>query len=261
MSLERVSSADGAAIGIERTGHGKPLLVIHGTASSRKRWFLTADALAEGRQLILMDRRGRGDSTDAGPYGIEREFGDVVAVVAHIGERLDILAHSYGALLTLGATPRLQRVDSIILYEPPLNPLAPEADLPDRIEARIAEGDLEGALRAFLSHVGVSDAEVARLRELPNWQERLTIVPTIPREVRAARNLSFASDHLGKISTCILLLLGSDSPPRFGEAVRALAKGLPNARIEILPGQKHQAMDTAPALFVKAVRTFFGETG
>jgi pimeloyl-ACP methyl ester carboxylesterase len=79
--------------------------------------------------------------------------------------------------------------------------------------------------------------------------------------VRAARNLSFASDHLGKISTRILLLLGSDSPPRFGEAVRALAKGLPNARIEILPGQKHQAMDTAPALFVKAVRTFFGETG
>ncbi len=138
MSLEKVVSADGASIAIERIGQGKPLLAIHGAASSRKRWFLTASALAEGRQLILMERRARGDSTDGGPYSIEREYDDVVAVVAHIGEPLDILAHSYGALLTLGAAPRLQRVDSIILYEPPLNPLAPEADLPDVIDAHVA---------------------------------------------------------------------------------------------------------------------------
>jgi pimeloyl-ACP methyl ester carboxylesterase len=261
MSLERISSADGASIGIERTGQGKPLLVIHGTASSRKRWFLTADALAEGRQLILMDRRGRGDSTDADPYHIEREFEDIAAVLAYIGERLDILAHSYGALVTLGAAPRLQNVDSIILYEPPLNPLAPEADLPDRIETCVAKGDLEGGLRVFLGHVGVSEAEIAKLKELPNWQERLTIVPTIPREVRAARHLSFTPDYLGGISTRILLLLGSDSPPRFGEAIRVLVKGLPDARIEVLHGQKHQAMDTAPELFVKAVRTFLAESG
>jgi pimeloyl-ACP methyl ester carboxylesterase len=256
MSLEKVTSADGASIAIERIGQGKPLLAIHGAASSRKRWFLTAPALAEGRQLILMERRARGDSTDGGPYSIEREFDDVIAVVAHIGEPLDILAHSYGALLTLGAAPRLQRVDSIILYEPPLKPLAPGSDLPDRIDEHVARGDLEGGLRVFLATVGVSEAEVARLRELPNWPERLTIVPTIPREMRAARDLSFGADYLSGISTRILLLLGSDSPPAFGEAIDILAKGLPNARTEILAGQKHQAMDTAPALFVNAVRTF-----
>jgi pimeloyl-ACP methyl ester carboxylesterase len=256
MSLEKVSSADGATIAIERRGQGKPLLVIHGAASSRQRWFLTAGALAEGRQLILMDRRARGDSTDGGPYSIEREFEDVVAVVAHIGERLDILGHSYGAMLTLGAAPHLQRVDRIILYEPPLNRVSPDADLADRVDEHVARGDLEGGLRAFLSHVGVTEAEVARLRELPNWQARLAIVPTIPREIRAARDLWFEPDYLARISTPILLLLGSDSPRRFGEAIETLAEGLPNARVEILAGQKHQAMDTAPALFVNAVRTF-----
>lgn len=261
MSLEKVPSSGGASIAIERTGHGKPLLAIHGTASSRKRWFLTAGELGKGRQLILMDRRGRGDSTTGTSYSIEQEFDDIAAVVAHIGERLDILAHSYGALCTLGAAPRLQRVDSIILYEPPLNPLPPESDLPDRVETCVAAGDLEGGLRVFLSHVGVSDADFERLRELPNWPERLTIVPTIPREVRAARSLAFTPDYLGRISTRTLLLLGSDSPPRFGEAIDALAKGLANARIEILPGQKHQAMDTAPALFVKSVRAFLGDPG
>lgn len=259
MSLERVPGTGGATIAIERTGQGKPLLAIHGTASSRRRWFLTAGALAEGRQLILMDRRGRGDSTDGATYGIEQEFSDIASVVSHIGERLDILAHSYGAVCTLGAAPRLQLVDNLILYEPPLNPLPPGSDLPDRVEACVTRGDLEGGLRAFLDQVGVGEADFIRLRELPNWPERLTIVPTIPREIRAVRSLSFTPEHLGQISTRTLLLLGSDSPPRFGEAIDILANALPNARVEVLPGQKHQAMDTAPALFVHAVRAFLAD--
>ena len=260
MNLERVSSTDGTTIAIERTGQGKPLLAIHGTASSRQRWFLTAGALAEGRQLILMDRRGRGDSTDGQSYRIEQEFDDIAAVVAHIGERLDILAHSYGAVCTLGIASRLDLVDRIVLYEPPLNNIPPESDLPDRVEACVARGDLEGGLRVFLTHVGVGDDDFARLRELPNWPQRLTIVPTIPREVRAVRSLSFPPDHFGRIATRTLLLLGSDSPPRFGEAIDTLASGLPNARVEILSGQKHQAMDTAPELFVRAVRAFLSQS-
>lgn len=259
MSVEKISSTGGASIAIERTGQGKPLLVIHGTASSRQRWLLTAAALGEGRELILMDRRGRGDSTDGADYGIEREFDDLAAVVSHIGKPLDILAHSYGALITLGAALRLRQVDNIVLYEPPFNPLPPESDLPDRIEACIRQGDLEGGLRLFLTHVGVTEADLARLKELPNWPQRLTIVPTIPREIRAARSLSFSSEHLGKITIRILLQLGSDSPPRFGHAIDALAKSLPNATVEILPGQKHQAMDTGPALFVRSVREFLGD--
>jgi pimeloyl-ACP methyl ester carboxylesterase len=260
MPLEKVPSTGGASIAIERSGSGKPLLAIHGTASSRKRWLLTASELGAGRELILMDRRARGDSTDASSYSIDQEFEDVVAVVAHIGAPLDILAHSYGALCTIGAAPRLKNVDSIILYEPPLRPIPPESDLPDQVESCIARGDPEAGLRTFLAHVGVTAAEFARLKELPNWPERLTIVPTIPREVRAARSLSFPEDHLGAISTRVLLQLGSDSPPRFAEAANELIAGLPNAQIEILPGQKHQAMDTAPALFVKSVRTFFGSS-
>lgn len=260
MNLERVSSTDGTTIAIERTGQGKPLLAIHGTASSRQRWFLTAGALAEGRQLILMDRRGRGDSTDGQSYRIEQEFDDIAAVVAHIGERLDILAHSYGAVCTLGIASRLDLVDRIVLYEPPLNNIPPESDLPDRVEACVARGDLEGGLRVFLTHVGVGDDDFARLRELPNWPQRLTIVPTIPREVRAVRSLSFPPDHFGRIATRTLLLLGSDSPPRFGEAIDMLASGLPNSRVEILSGQKHQAMDTAPELFVRAVHAFLSQS-
>lgn len=260
MGLEKISSSDGASIAIERTGQGKPLLVVHGAASSRQRWFLSAPALGEGRELILMDRRGRGDSTDGSTYRIEHEYDDLAAVVAHIGKPLDILAHSYGALITIGTAAGLKQVDNIVLYEPPLRFVAADAgDLPGEIEACVKKGDLEGGLRLFLKQVGVTEAEVEKLRALPNWPQRLTIVPTIPREMRVASALTFTTDHLGEIDNRILLQLGSDSPPSFGTAIETLSKTLPNAKVEILAGQKHQAMDTNPALFVKSVRTFLGD--
>jgi pimeloyl-ACP methyl ester carboxylesterase len=262
MSLEKVYSPDGTSIAVERTGHGRPLLVIHGAASSRQRWLLTAAGLGEGRELILMDRRGRGDSTDASTYGIEREFDDLAAVVAHIGKPLDILAHSYGALITIGAALKLQQVDNIVLYEPPLRFQPADAgDLPDRIDACVRNGDPEGGLRLFLKQVGVTEAEIDRLRTMPNWPQRLTIVPTIPREMRVASALTFSADHLGRIRHRVLLQLGSDSPPQFGIAIETLSKALPNAKVEILAGQKHQAMDTNPKLFVNSVRTFLGDGG
>jgi pimeloyl-ACP methyl ester carboxylesterase len=259
MTLETIPGSGGASIAIERIGQGKPLLVIHGAAASRKRWSLTTAELGKGRQLVLMDRRGRGDSTDGATYSIEQEYGDIAAVAKHIGERLDILAHSYGALCTLGAAPHLEHTDSIILYEPPLHDLPSDSNLPDRIETCVAGGDLEGGLRLFFRQVGVSDADFDRLRERPNFSERLAIVPTIPREVRTVSRLTFAPDYLGKITARTLLMLGSDSPPQFGRAIEVLAKGLANAKVEILPGQKHQAMDTAPALFVESVRAFLGD--
>ena len=51
-----------------------------------------------------------------------------------------------------------------------------------------------------------------------------------------------------------------DAPGRGWQARRRIpasyvlsSKALPNATVEVLPGQKHQATDTAPALFVKSV--------
>ena len=182
--------------------------------------------------------------------------------MAHIGKPLDILAHSYGALITIGTAPRLQQVDNIVLYEPPLRFVSADAsDLPGRIDACVAKGDLEGGLRLFLRQVGVTEAEVEKLRALPNWPQRLTIVPTIPREMRAAQrpHLLARASRRNPPSHPAAARLGQ--PALFGAAIERSSKASPNAKVEILPGQKHQAMDTNPALFVRSVRTFLGDGG
>ncbi|MGH9202543.1 MAG: alpha/beta fold hydrolase [Vicinamibacterales bacterium] len=53
----------------------------------------------------------------------------------------------------------------------------------------------------------------------------------------------------------VLLQIGSQSPRHF-YVTDAMAAVLPDARIEVLPGQAHEGMTTAPQLYVEAISNF-----
>src|ERR1043166_3661230 len=58
---------DGAQIGYRRVGNGAPLILLNGFAATSADWdpaFL--DRLASSNELILLDHRGIGNSTDDG---------------------------------------------------------------------------------------------------------------------------------------------------------------------------------------------------
>jgi pimeloyl-ACP methyl ester carboxylesterase len=61
---------------------------------------------------------------------------------------------------------------------------------------------------------------------------------------------------LKTLTTPTLLLQGSDSAPHLHEGVAVLQSALPHARVAILPGQQHLAMNTAPELFSNEVVRF-----
>ena len=56
-----------------------------------------------------------------------------------------------------------------------------------------------------------------------------------------------------------LVLAGSESPPELAEPMRLLEKALPDARLVVMEGQHHVAMDTAPELFLREVLGFLDE--
>ena len=59
--------------------------------------------------------------------------------------------------------------------------------------------------------------------------------------------------------TCpALLLLGATSPAWAGDITRELAAALPAAELVVLPGQGHEAVDSAPELVVRELAGFFG---
>lgn len=260
--IRTVRSADGTEIGWVETGSGPPLVLVHGSTADHTRWATVLEPLAARFTVHAMDRRGRGLSGDAEPYDVEREFDDVVAVVEAIGEPVALLGHSYGAFCALNAATRTASIGKLILYEPPLPvgiEIVSETTL-QRVDELLARDDREGALVTFMTEVvRMPPDNLERMRSLPAWQARIAAAHTLTRESRVEGYWTVDTERLEQLTTPTLLLLGGDSPPFFVEAIRLLEKILPDARVAILPGQQHVAMDTAPALFVDAVNVFLGE--
>src|SRR5689334_8539504 len=99
-----VKSKDGTPIAVAKSGHGPPLVLVHGTTADHTRWKPILPKLEEKFTVYAIDRRGRGGSGDSANYAFEIEFDDVAAVVDSIGEPVFLLGHSYGAICSLEAS-------------------------------------------------------------------------------------------------------------------------------------------------------------
>lgn len=255
--METVVSRDGTPIAFERTGSGPPLVLVHGTTATLKRWAPIVPALAAQFSVYAIDRRGRGESGDSEPYAIEREFEDVAAVVDAIDGPVNVLGHSYGAVCALEASLLTDNVGTLILYEPPIAVPEGNDEVSPRLVAMLDRGDRDGVVTTFMRDVvRMPEQDLEMYRSLPVWPERVAIAHTLPREYSASLQYRFEGERFSDMTAPTLILLGGDSPPMFSDSARLVDEALPNSKIEMLPGQQHIAMDTAPELFVESVRTF-----
>jgi pimeloyl-ACP methyl ester carboxylesterase len=254
-----ITSTDGTVIGLEASGSGPPLLLVHGTTADHNRWAGVSPQFEEHFNVYAMDRRGRGGSTDSDDYDLLYEAADVAAVVDSIGGSVSVLGHSYGAVCSLEAAVLTDRIHRLVLYEPPIPtgiPMYPPG-VPDRMQDLIDDNLGEDALELFFGEVvGMPPHELEAYRKLPMWQGRIRMAPTIPRELAIDRRYSFRAEKFAEMSVPVCLLLGGDSPPLFQMAIETLRSALPNADLTVLPGQQHIAMDTDPELFVTEVLNF-----
>ena len=206
-----------------------------------------------------MDRRGRGESGDTEPYALEREYEDVAAVVNAAGPQVNLLGHSYGALLAMEAALRTPRLRKLVLYEPgfPVEGIAMYAPgTTERFQALLEQGDREGLLVAvFRDLVGVPEKDIVLLRAEPGWQGRLAAAHTVVREMADA-DYVFDPEQFRSLAVPTLLLTGETSPPIATKPTERLASVLPNSRVVVMPGQGHVAMSTAPELFLREVIGF-----
>jgi pimeloyl-ACP methyl ester carboxylesterase len=101
--------------------------------------------------------------------------------------------------------------------------------------------------------------ELAMLKSLPNWPARIAAARTIPREMRASESYHFHAARFTTFTVPTLLLLGGASPAFFKAAIDLVHAGLPSSRVVVLPGQQHQAINTATDLFVREVLAFVAD--
>ena len=235
-------------------------MLVHGTTADHSRWTPVLPAFEQHFTVYAVDRRGRGGSGDSESYSLEREFEDVAAVVDSLAEPALLVGHSYGALCALEAALIASNVRKLVLYEPPMDVTDERINPPgvvDQLEALLEAGDRDEVVATMLREVaGVPPEAVENMRSLPAWEARVAAAHTIPRELRAQEAYRFDPERFGDLEVPTLLLLGADSPAAFEEAEKAVAEALPNARVVVMPGQGHVAMDTATDLFTTEILRF-----
>jgi pimeloyl-ACP methyl ester carboxylesterase len=260
MSQETVPSADGTFIAYSRSGEGSPLVLVHGTAADHSRWASVLPAFEQRFTVYAMDRRGRGGSGDSGDYAIEREFEDVAAVVDSLGESVNLLGHSYGALCALEAALLAKNIRKLVLYDPGIEVAGQEIyphEVIDRLEALLDKGDRDGIVVTTMREVaGLPPETVDYMRSQPVWQARVDAAHTIPRELRAVKAYRLDPERFGDLGVSTLLLSGGDSPAALTKAAEAVDEMLPDSRLVVMPGHGHAAMDTGTDLFTTEVLRF-----
>lgn len=262
--MKLVASKDGTPIAVFCSGTGPPLLLVHGaTADHTTTWRFVLPGLESRFTVWAMDRRGRGDSGDAPDYELAGEAEDIAAVVEAIGEPVNVIGHSYGALCAIEAALISRRICKLVLYEGvPLRgaDLYPPG-LVERLEGMLRAGDAEGVLvTLFRELVLMPEAEIAMLRgQTGAWERRLANARTLPRELKAESAYVFDRARFSALKAPTLLMVGSDSPNRELENARAIAAALPDASITVIPGQQHAAMYAVPDLFISEVVDFLSE--
>jgi pimeloyl-ACP methyl ester carboxylesterase len=121
----RFASYDGTELSYRVQGDGPPLVCLPGGPGRSIEYLGNLGGLDKTRQLILLEPRGVGssaDPTDPATFRVDQLVRDVEALRTHLSlERMDLLAHSAGAVLgTLYAAAHPQHISRLILVTPGL---------------------------------------------------------------------------------------------------------------------------------------------
>ncbi len=254
--IRSLPSHDGGAISVISRGEGPPILLSHGVALSVRTWVKQMDGLpAAGFRTIAFDHRGHGAST-VGETGhtLETLANDVRSVV----EGLDLhdavlVGHSMGGVAVQAFAIQFpevvrERVAGIVL----LSTLARTYLSGSKTLAHLLEWiasatpDTTGLLG--FDHLGLLITRVGFGRNPQPSHVELTrqmLLACDPETTRAAGTamlgLNLSAD-LPNIAVPTLVIEGTNdvlTPP--AEAKR-IAKLIPGARLEMLPGTGHMAM-------------------
>jgi pimeloyl-ACP methyl ester carboxylesterase len=252
-----VASPTGISLFYEKYGSGPSLVLVHGGFDDHHtNWARVKPLLAEQFEVYAAARRGRGETQATEGHSLEDEAADIAALIASIDQPVFLLGHSYGAQVALAAAARLpNRVRKLVLYEPPLPDTVCQEGL-HRLEALAHAGDWDGFASSFFhGALQIPHEDLDQIRASDAWPAIVADAEASLGDIRALCRYAFDADRFRALRLPVLLQVGTESPREFF-ATDALAAALPEAHIEELPGQAHEAMQTAPELYAESVARF-----
>jgi len=247
--MNTLSSPDGTTIAYDEQGEGPALILVDGalTVHSSGPGSELARLLAPHFTVYGYDRRGRGESGDTLPYAVDREIGDIEALIDRAGGSAFLYGHSSGGPLAMRAAIRLGgKVSKVAMYEPPYNhdPGAQESwsQYLRQLRQALAEGRRGDAVALFMRFVGTPAEQVARLRRAPFWPGLEAVAPTLAYDHAAilGEPWSVPTGLAACVPVPALVMAGDASLPFMPDSARVLSQAIPQSQLRMLEGQAHE---------------------
>ncbi|MGO2931888.1 alpha/beta fold hydrolase [Microbacterium sp.] len=265
-SLHQVKSADDTEISFERSGQGPTVVLVAQALSDLRDNRRLGALLADSCTVVNYDRRGRGNSGDAGAWSVAREVEDIEALVDAHGGTAVLFGASSGAVLALDAATALsEKIVGLIAYEPPVivddrrTPVP--RDLAERLEELLRDGRASDAVREFNRvALGAPALMIWAMRAMVGpWRTMVAMAPTTVYDTRLCMGLQdgkpLSTDRWKALRAPSLVLVGSKSEPFMQSGTRELA-ALTDAGHETIDGAHHATPMMKPAALIPALRSF-----
>lgn len=247
-------------------GEGEPVLLLNGGLMSIAAWEPVATALAERYQVIRCDLRGQLLTPGEPEPVLETHVADVIALLDYLGlERVHLAGTSYGsfvAILLAALHPERVASVAVVAGTERITPEAWTGTAKLRELALEAAGGGDGAkvLEALLPGTYSPEYLEAQKAALAFHRTWVRSMPTLffkgfVSMLSSMEGLDL-TPHLGAVRCPALIVspeLDSVFPP---ERSKALAAGIPDARLEIVPGAYHGIVVELPDVTARYLLDF-----
>jgi pimeloyl-ACP methyl ester carboxylesterase len=253
------AEVNGQRIHFEDTGGDGPVLVFsHGLLMDGSMWDPQVVALRGRYRCITWDERGHGRTeADGTSFSYWDSARDLLALLAHLNvARATLIGMSQGGYLTQRAAVEAPELAQALVFvasqsgpEDPGNAALYETLLESWERDGLGD-DLARAVATIVLGDGWSGSAewIAKWRQMDVSSLRGVIEPLFGREDFSSR--------LGELDHPALVIWGDQDAAISGESARALAEGLPQGSLAVVPGAGHGVNLTHPEETNRALEAF-----
>ena len=258
----------GSQISYRAIGNGPPLVLLNGFGATAADWDQSfVDGLASGHNLILLNNRGLGGSTDDGQsFDIGKLAEDAASVITTLGfERTSVLGWSMGGFIaqTL-AVEYPDRVDKLILlsteFGGPTADLASSAVWSQLVDTTGTPDEQARRLLSLLFLSGIAESFYVEFGEAIAAARAQLSAGLLKRQAAAMDNWhrKGLADRLQEIRRPVLIATGSDDVVIPSSNALKLANAIPDAWLAQFPRSGHAFIAQYPRAVAGLIDIFLG---
>jgi pimeloyl-ACP methyl ester carboxylesterase len=244
------ANVNGVKIYYEIYGDGEPLVLLHGFTLSHEMWNPFVDDLLEEYQLIIVDLRGHGHSTNPSNYFRHKESArDIYGLMDTLGiKKFKAMGFSSGGMTLIHmATMDTSRIQDMVL-----------------ISSSNYYTDSGRNIQRSITYESAKKNKTW-MKNMKKWQpggeaQIKSLLSQFQEFANTYEDMNFTPPYLGSIRANTLVILG-DSDPFFQVDIAVnMYKSIPNSYLWIVPNYAHYIMSRHPLLSASlpgVVKRFF----